>query len=154
MGKEEVGEKEADHQRIGTGSSSAFRWPAGVLVRCQALSVVSRWMCHPPDYGRQWFDGASRMWSGGHQHRCLWERDGIVFHHCRISHRAEPNFSKKILSVKRGPRWRLWWPSFGSRQGQVREEATGDLQDLFFDKKISLESFYTICESESFLNNF
>ena len=61
---------------------------------------------------------------------------------------------QKILSVEWGPRWRLWWPSFGSRQGQVREEATGDLQDLFFLIKISLESFYTICESESLLTNF
>ena len=29
----------------------------------------------------------------------------------------------------------------GSRQGQVREEATGDLQDLFFDKKNFPQAF-------------
>ena len=39
----EGGEREADNQRIRT-CSSAFRWLAGVLVRCRALLVVSWWM--------------------------------------------------------------------------------------------------------------
>ena len=152
VGKEEGGEKEAEHQRIGTGSS-AFRWPAGVLVRCQALSVVSRWMCHPPNYGRQWFDGASRMWPGGHQHLCLWEREGIVFHHCRISHRAEPNFSKKS--------WVWSGDQDGGSGGHLLVRGRGKWEKrpletckIYFLIKISLESFYTICESESLLNNF
>ena len=59
---------------------------------------------------------------------------------------------QKILSVERGPRWRLWWPSFGFEAGASKRRGHWRLE-RFFDK-ISLKSFYTFCESESFLTNF
>ena len=64
--------------------------PLQELVLGRVLSV----RCHPPDYGRQWFDGAERNVIGTNIFESLRE-GGIVFHHYRISHRAEPIFSKK-----------------------------------------------------------
>ena len=47
------------------------------LNHCRSLFLVGFYhpvRCHPPDYGRQWFDGASGMWSASTS-LSLWERE-------------------------------------------------------------------------------
>ena len=75
------------------------------LNHCRSLFLVGFFQpvrCHPPDYGRQWFNGASGMLSAPTS-LSLWEREGIVFHHCRIIHRlALLMFCVEWESARRG----------------------------------------------------
>ena len=93
-------------------------------------------------------------WSGAecdrHQHLWVFERGRDRLSSLQNLTQGGAHIFQKILSVERGPRWRLWWPSFGSRQGQVREEATGDLQDLFFDKNFPRKLLHNLWKWKSF----
>ena len=94
-----------------------------------------------------------------HQHLWVFERGRDRLSSLQNLTQGGAHIFQKILSVERGPRWRLWWPSFGFEAGASERRGHWRLArffflDFWFFDKISLKSFYTFCESESFLTNF
>ena len=64
-------------------------------------------------------------------------------------HQGGAQHSQKFLETEEWPRWRLWWPSFGSGMGASEREGHWRLAILCFCKKFPL-SFHFFVKAKVF----